>query len=252
MGVISSPLHVLAVDDSNLDRKLIERLLKTFSYHGIKWNLFFFWLWFRFVIYFCFCFLQLLLWILEVRLWSSWVCKMSKSFRYKSFYFLLKFVTFYVRTSQWWTLVDLFYFKDLQDLFMCLGENIYLISDMESLVWKVLGLCVSFVFADVCSWLLKVKTNTVFLYYGYWFCYMRCSCWTLYWFWFLLTFRKWRWIWLSQIIVCLGWLVSNSWERSRWDLILFSYSFVFMNSLFRKSFVYELDHISMCHVRKSL
>lgn len=33
MGVISSPLHVLAVDDSNLDRKLIERLLKTFSYH---------------------------------------------------------------------------------------------------------------------------------------------------------------------------------------------------------------------------
>ncbi|PWA88135.1 cheY-like superfamily [Artemisia annua] len=33
MGVIASPLHVLAVDDSNLDRKLIERLLKTFSYH---------------------------------------------------------------------------------------------------------------------------------------------------------------------------------------------------------------------------
>ncbi|XP_071690165.1 two-component response regulator ORR3-like [Rutidosis leptorrhynchoides] len=37
MGVIAEtaphPLHVLAVDDSNLDRKLIERLLKTFSYH---------------------------------------------------------------------------------------------------------------------------------------------------------------------------------------------------------------------------
>lgn len=36
MGVIAvanPPLHVLAVDDSNLDRKLIERLLKTFSYH---------------------------------------------------------------------------------------------------------------------------------------------------------------------------------------------------------------------------
>ncbi|XP_071719662.1 two-component response regulator ORR9-like isoform X1 [Rutidosis leptorrhynchoides] len=37
MGVIVEPvphpLHVLAVDDSNLDRKLIERLLKTFSYH---------------------------------------------------------------------------------------------------------------------------------------------------------------------------------------------------------------------------
>ncbi|KAI3742856.1 hypothetical protein L1987_60552 [Smallanthus sonchifolius] len=36
MGVISiseTPLHVLAVDDSNIDRKLIERLLKTFSYH---------------------------------------------------------------------------------------------------------------------------------------------------------------------------------------------------------------------------
>ncbi|KAM0064741.1 putative response regulator and transcription factor RR-A-type family [Helianthus debilis subsp. tardiflorus] len=36
MGLIAiseTPLHVLAVDDSNLDRKLIERLLKTFSYH---------------------------------------------------------------------------------------------------------------------------------------------------------------------------------------------------------------------------
>ncbi|XP_024983206.1 two-component response regulator ORR9-like [Cynara cardunculus var. scolymus] len=36
MGVIAvtdAPLHVLAVDDSNLDRKLIERLLKTFSYN---------------------------------------------------------------------------------------------------------------------------------------------------------------------------------------------------------------------------
>ncbi|KAD3337840.1 hypothetical protein E3N88_33361 [Mikania micrantha] len=36
MGVIAvsdAPLHVLAVDDSNLDRKLIERLLKSFSYH---------------------------------------------------------------------------------------------------------------------------------------------------------------------------------------------------------------------------
>nr|XP_043610250.1 two-component response regulator ORR9-like [Erigeron canadensis] len=35
MGAIAAaaPLHVLAVDDSNLDRKLIERLLKTFSYH---------------------------------------------------------------------------------------------------------------------------------------------------------------------------------------------------------------------------
>ncbi|KAK9068847.1 hypothetical protein SSX86_012963 [Deinandra increscens subsp. villosa] len=35
MGVISiseTPLHVLAVDDSNIDRKLIERLLKTLSY----------------------------------------------------------------------------------------------------------------------------------------------------------------------------------------------------------------------------
>lgn len=27
--------HVLAVDDSILDRKLIERLLKTSSYHGM-------------------------------------------------------------------------------------------------------------------------------------------------------------------------------------------------------------------------
>ncbi|KAK1426501.1 hypothetical protein QVD17_15175 [Tagetes erecta] len=36
MGVIAiqeTPLHVLAVDDSNIDRKLIERLLKTYSYH---------------------------------------------------------------------------------------------------------------------------------------------------------------------------------------------------------------------------
>ncbi|KAL8214125.1 hypothetical protein R6Q57_003574 [Mikania cordata] len=36
MGVIAiseTPLHVLAVDDSIIDRKLIERLLKTLSYH---------------------------------------------------------------------------------------------------------------------------------------------------------------------------------------------------------------------------
>ncbi|KAI3666969.1 hypothetical protein L6452_42010 [Arctium lappa] len=36
MGVIAvsdAPLHVLAVDDNNLDRKLIERLLKMFSYN---------------------------------------------------------------------------------------------------------------------------------------------------------------------------------------------------------------------------
>ncbi|XP_076899190.1 two-component response regulator ORR3-like [Bidens hawaiensis] len=36
MGVIAiseTPLHVLAVDDSNIDRKLIERLLKTLSYN---------------------------------------------------------------------------------------------------------------------------------------------------------------------------------------------------------------------------
>ncbi|KAL8214637.1 hypothetical protein R6Q57_004086 [Mikania cordata] len=33
IAVSDAPLHVLAVDDSNLDRKLIERMLKTFSYH---------------------------------------------------------------------------------------------------------------------------------------------------------------------------------------------------------------------------
>ncbi|KVI00737.1 CheY-like superfamily [Cynara cardunculus var. scolymus] len=42
MGVIAvtdAPLHVLAVDDSNLDRKLIERLLKTFSYNDLQFFL---------------------------------------------------------------------------------------------------------------------------------------------------------------------------------------------------------------------
>lgn len=35
MGMAAeAQFHVLAVDDSNLDRKLIERLLKTSSYHG--------------------------------------------------------------------------------------------------------------------------------------------------------------------------------------------------------------------------
>ncbi|XP_076951737.1 two-component response regulator ORR3-like [Bidens hawaiensis] len=33
MAISDTPLHVLAVDDSNIDRKLIERLLKTLSYN---------------------------------------------------------------------------------------------------------------------------------------------------------------------------------------------------------------------------
>ena len=33
VAVESTPFHVLAVDDSFIDRKLIERLLKTSSYH---------------------------------------------------------------------------------------------------------------------------------------------------------------------------------------------------------------------------
>lgn len=34
MAITESQFHVLAVDDSLLDRKLIERLLKTSSYQG--------------------------------------------------------------------------------------------------------------------------------------------------------------------------------------------------------------------------
>lgn len=35
MGAAEAQFHVLAVDDSIIDRKLIERLLKTSSYQGI-------------------------------------------------------------------------------------------------------------------------------------------------------------------------------------------------------------------------
>ena len=41
MGMAAEPqFHVLAVDDSLIDRKLIERLLKSSSYQGIKMQTF--------------------------------------------------------------------------------------------------------------------------------------------------------------------------------------------------------------------
>ena len=88
MGIAAeAQFHVLAVDDSLTDRMLIERLLKTSSFHG---NYFLFFLWFVvhlvFMLYFwrgdlllpnlisnslCYVLkLQLLQWTQEVRLWN--------------------------------------------------------------------------------------------------------------------------------------------------------------------------------------
>lgn len=102
MAATESQFHVLAVDDSLLDRKLIERLLKTSSYQG---NFLFFFVWrernfflensilaqwvfffcflitgSRIFLVFCFCSWQLLQLILVVRLLSFWVfTRMTKS-----------------------------------------------------------------------------------------------------------------------------------------------------------------------------
>lgn len=72
--------HVLAVDDSIIDRKLIERLLKTSSYQG-RLNLQIYYFSFSFFIIcadFCICHMQLLQWNLELRLLNSWDCLTMK------------------------------------------------------------------------------------------------------------------------------------------------------------------------------
>jgi hypothetical protein len=81
VAIAEAQFHVLAVDDSLPDRKLIERLLKTSSFQGINHIklllvLFpasvIFLLWHLMQNFVANCFLQLPLLILGPRLWSSW------------------------------------------------------------------------------------------------------------------------------------------------------------------------------------
>lgn len=89
-----SQFHVLAVDDSLIDRKLIERLLKTSSYQGISLLVFVFVSQYkkRTRVDVCGVCLQWLQWILEARLWSFWDwmvrMKMKKGIRVLNQYLL--------------------------------------------------------------------------------------------------------------------------------------------------------------------